>query len=403
MNVAICIPTYKRANVVEDVLSRSIQVYAKMGIDLYYYDSSPDDETKKVIEKYINKGYSNIKYITIPDDGTSKVALIYTKEGLNKEYDYIWLVKDRVWFEEPTLRAVEKAMESKYDVIFLAALWCYAHPNIGTKTYDSAKEFYLDWGHLATSMDVSILRSESMLEGLTYELIKGYNISFAHYQLIFSKLAEGNKKVRALAGNDIIPCNSNLMEITGVKKNHFTTWKDRWIDVNEKLPEYYDEYKAAVIKYAGMMPFILGSVDTLIELNKRGELVPENLDSILKNWEKVSNISKETVIAIANGTYDKKHDIGLVTINKDEFLKLLVQMEEFVVCGKMKKEQIPYDDIFQCIMNKIVKKCNGNSNVINITAGSVEDILLYIRDNAGTDEEISRAFQMLITITLISS
>ena len=398
MNVAMCIPTYNRANVVEDTLSRGIQGYTKMGIDLYYYDISDDDETRKVVEKYINMGYHNIKYMKISPD-INRTALMYTRKCLDKEYDYIWPVKDRVWFEEPTLRAVEKAMKEGHDLIFLGVLWSYGHPGIGTKIYDIAKEFYLDWGYLVTSIDVNIYRRESMLDMLTYEELLNYNPSFTHFQIVFQQLAEGKKSVKSLVGNDIVAYNSQLVT-SGWKKEAFITWEDRWIDVNEKLPECYNEYKDEVIKHAGRLPWIFGTVDSLIEFKECGALAPENLDSVLKNWDRVSDIPKEKVVDIANGKYDKRHDLDLVPKQMDEFLSLMVQMAMFLQSGKMKKEQIPYDDVFQGIMNKIVKKYNGNSGIINVTAGSVEDTLIYIRDKAKTTEEISKAFQLLITITI---
>lgn len=398
MNVAMCIPTYNRANVVEDTLSRGIEGYAKMGIDLYYYDGSDNDDTRKVVEKYINKGYKNIKYMSLPTE-PNRSAMIYAGKGLDKEYDYIWPVKDRVWFEEPTLRAVEKAMEKGFDAIFLGVLWSYAHPGIGTKTYENPKEFYLDWGYLVTSLDVNIFKYDSMLAELSYEELTKYNPSFIHFQIMFQQLAEGKKSVRALIGNDIVAYNSQL-GTSGWKKNAFLTWEERWIDVNEKLPECYNEYKDEVIKHAGRLPWIFGNVDSIIEFKECGALSPENLDSVLKNWDRVSDIPKEKVVAIANGTYDKRHDLDLVPKEIDEFLGLMIQMEEFVKLGKLKKERIPYDDVFQGIMNKIVKKYRGESGIINVTSGSVEDILLFIRDRAETSDEISRAFQMLITITI---
>lgn len=400
MNVAICIPTYNRANVVEDTLSRAIKGYAKMGIDLYYFDGSDNDDTRKVVEKYINKGYHNIKYMAFTDD-INRAAMIYSGKGLDKEYDYIWPVKDRVWFEEPTLRAVEKAMEQGYDMIFLGVLWSYAHPGIGTKTYNNAKEFYLDWGYLVTSIDVSIYRRESMLDMLTYEELLNYNPSFRHFQIVFRQLVEGKKSVKALVGNDIVAYNSHFA--TSCWKNDaFLIWEDSWINVNENLPECYNEYKDEVIKHAGRLPWIFGTVDSLIEFKNCGALVPEKLDSILKNWERVSDIPREKVIAIANDAYDKRHDMDFVPKQMDEFLNLLIQMSEFVRLGKMSKEQIPYDNVFQGIMNKIIKKYNGDSGIINVTAGSVEDTLIYIRDKAKTAEEISKAFQILITITITS-
>ena len=42
----------------------------------------------------------------------------------------------------------------------------------------------------------------------------------------------------------------------------------------------------------------------------------------------------------------------------------------------------------------------GNYDFINVISGTVEDLLLFIRDKAETMEEINRAFQTLITITI---
>lgn len=400
MNVAMCIPTYNRSEVVEDTLSRGIEAYAKMGVDVYYYDGSTDDKTRKVVEKYIDQGYNNIRYIHATSD-INRPAMFFSGGGLEKKYDYIWPVKDRVWFEEPTLLAVEKAMEERYDAIFLGVLWCFAHPGIGTKTYYSPEEFYLDWGYLVTSIDVNIYRCDTMLDGLNYEEVRNYNLSFTHFQLMFQKLAEGEKRVRSLVGDDIVAYNSNLAS-SGWKSRAFISWEDRWIDVNEKLPACYDKYKANVIKQAGMLPWIFGTVDSLLEFKKCGALVPENLDSILKNWDRVSDIPKEKVIAIAEGTYDKRHDVDLLPQNMDELLNLMVQMKNFLKTGKMRKEQIPYDDIFQGIMNKVLKKYKSENGIVNVTAGSIEDTLLYIRDKAETVEEIDKAFQMLISYTILA-
>lgn len=401
MNVAMCIPTYNRANVVEDTLSRGIEGYAKMGIDLYYYDSSTNEDTKKIVEKYAAMGYKNINYVPVTEtkNVAQKLEMIFMGEGLNKKYDYIWPVKDRVWFEVPTLLAIDNAMQENVDVIFLGVLWSYHHPDIGTKIYESAREFYADWGYLVTSIDVNIFRYESMINDIDFDELKNYNDCFSHFQLMFNKLAGDTKKVKALVGDEIIAYNSNRSG-SGWKESAFLVWKDKWIDVNEKLPEYYNEYKAEVIKHAGRLPWIFGSVDSLLEFKNCGALTPDNLDSVLKSWERVSDIPREKVIAIANGTYDKRHDLDLTPIHMDEFLNLLTQMAGFVCTGKMNKEQIPYDDVFQGIMNKIVKKYNGDSGIVNVTAGSVEDTLIYIRDKAKTTEEISKAFQLLITITI---
>lgn len=400
MNVAMCIPTYNRANVVEDTLSRGVENYRKFGIDVYYYDSSDDDSTKLVVQKYIDKGYSNIYYIKV-QNGESKHAMFYSGMGLNKKYEYIWPVNDRVWFEEPTLKAIDDAMNEKMDAIFLGVLWCFSNPSVGTKVYEDPKEFYLDWGYLVTSLDVNIFRYDSMVDGLTYEEIKDYNISYQHFQLMFHQLAKGSKRVKALVGNGIIAYNSKLVT-SGWKKNVFETWIDRWIDVNEKLPEIYDKYKEIVIKQAGTLPWIFGELSYILEYKKCGALTMENVEKVLKQWDRVSNISKEKVRAIADGTYDCRHDLDLIPVSKDELLKLLVDMINYIKSGRMPKDRIPYDDVFQATMNKVVKKLNGDRNSINIIAGSVEDIILFIRDKEPNVDEICKALQLLISIIMLS-
>jgi len=404
MDVAMCIPTYNRAEVVEDTLGKGIEGYAKMGIDLYYFDSSPDDSTKKVVEKYINSGYSNIHYVAVAD-GENKGALYFSGEGLEKKYDYIWPVKDRVWFEEPALVAIEGAMREGFDVIFLGVLWCFSHPGIGTKIYEKPEEFYEDWGYLVTSMDVTILNRKSMLDHLSYEDLNVYIPGFAQYELVFQQLVRGNKKIKALVGREIIAFNSN-MAASGWKQNVFSIWKENWIKVNQKLPDYYNDYKDIVIKQAGTLPWIFGTVNALLEYKEVGALVPEKLDSILENWERVSDIPKEKVIAIACDTYDMRHDLDLVPKEMDDMVGVLLQLHNFIKSGMMRKEQIPIDSVFQGIMNKVVRRYEGNNDlagVVAVIAGSIEDTLKYIRDEAQTPEELANAIQMLISFAILAA
>ena len=46
MKLAICIPTYNRADMLEETLVKSLEKYAQRGWDLYIYDSSTDGSTK---------------------------------------------------------------------------------------------------------------------------------------------------------------------------------------------------------------------------------------------------------------------------------------------------------------------------------------------------------------------
>ena len=58
-------PTCGHPNVIEDVLQHCAEVYQRYALDVYFYDSSKDEETKKVIESYQEKGYDNLYYIAV--------------------------------------------------------------------------------------------------------------------------------------------------------------------------------------------------------------------------------------------------------------------------------------------------------------------------------------------------
>ena len=87
--IAVCVATYNRANIVDDVLKNSIYHYHGCGIDVYYYDSSEGNETELVIKKYQKAGFDNLYYVRVPsEEGVEqKLLRIFKGEGLEKEYD----------------------------------------------------------------------------------------------------------------------------------------------------------------------------------------------------------------------------------------------------------------------------------------------------------------------------
>ena len=254
---------------------------------------------------------------------------------------------------------------------------------------------------MATSIDVTILKRKSMLDGLLYDDIDKCNSSYTHFQLLFQRLAEGDKKVKVLVGNDIVARNIDGV-YSGYYDRVFGLWKDNWIAVNESLPNIYDVYKKDVIKHAGSLPWIFGTVGMLIQYKKSGAFEKDSLENILKNWELVSDIPKEKVIAIANGTYDMSHDLSVIPKELPEIVDLLVQVAEKLKIGHMRVEQVPFESIFRSIMNNVIKKYNGNLYIVEPIKGSVEDVMSYICNKAQTQDEIQRAFQVIISMLMLS-
>lgn len=400
MNVAMCIPTYNRSKVVEDTLSRGIENYKKYGIDIYYYDGSTNDDTKKLVQKYIDQGYTNIKYIS-ESDPEKRHVLCFTGGGLEKEYDYVWPVKDRVWFEEPTLVKVMQAMQEGHDAIFLGVLPCFSNPTVGTKVYTEPEEFYRDWGYLVTSLDVNIFKRETMISELTYDKVMSYSVAYTHFDIMFRGLNEKGRTVKALVEDDIIAYNSKLIS-SGWKKNAFSLWVDSWIDINDKLPERYRDYKDIVIKQAGKLSWIFGSVESLIDFKEQGAFENIDIEELSKKWSRVSNIRWDKVLAINNGTYDERHDIDRVPQDMDEFLGLIVKMAQLIKEGNFTKEQIPFNDVLLGAFNKAKAGCKNNIGCANIALGSLVDIIKFIQNDAKTTEEVTKALQLIITIVMIS-
>ena len=401
MNVAICVATYMHPEVVEDVLNKAIDLYKRKEIDVYYYDSSSNEKTKNIVEGYINKGYDNLYYIQLPSEVPvdDKLSMIFAGEGQKKEYKYLWPVKDRVYFNESTLEQVEEAMNEQYDAILLGVLPCFAHPIVEDRIYTDVAEFYLDWGYMATSLDVNIYRIDTVLKDFDRKNMEGYDKNFTHFTVLFENIVDG-MRIKLLKNKGITAINSRLGQSTWTKKV-FSIWKNDWIYVNEILPERYNKHKSNVIKQAGKLPWIFGTVDILIKYHELGILVPDNLEEILKDWDKVSDISKDKVIAIANNRYDRKHDLDYVPKNKDEILDILVQICEMVKCRKIEKEKIPFDDIIQVYMSRVIARYGKQDEKIYIIAGSLEDIINNILDKRENPEDICKEIQMLITMFLL--
>lgn len=394
--IAMCVLTYNHAEVVDKVLNFCVQDYYELGIDIYYYDGSEGDDTKNVIEKYIAKGYDNIYYIRESGGVPKRFEMICKGEQLVHEYKYIWISKDRSFCIKPSLEKIVDATDSDSDVIFLGTIKA---EGLCDKEYDDHVSFYGDWGWLATSMDTAIYKQESML--MDYYDGKYENIFGLHYQLLFCKLAElENIKIRVLYDDIRI---SGLPEIKSVWHDQiFTIWKDDWIRVNELLPACYDPYKKIVIKCGATLPWLLGGIDRLIELHDEGILVPERLGEIEQNWEMVSDVPFSKVVEIANGTYDKKHDLTQISDINSQCFELISQVLDLMKNGAMSNEQVPHEDMAKLLL--------GDADVIygadllkvrNLAFGSIEDLAILFNKYELTIAEKQNLIQAMLLLTYL--
>ena len=121
--IAYCIPTYNRPDIIEQVLGKFLPVSQNKGMDIYIYDSSVNKETLNIVENFIRKGIKNLYYVRI-DPGIEvdeKLIMLLSGYGLQYSYNYIWMVKDRCFVEEETLKVILEETKKGHDAVFLSS------------------------------------------------------------------------------------------------------------------------------------------------------------------------------------------------------------------------------------------------------------------------------------------
>lgn len=157
-NLAICIPTYNRVEVLQDTLSHELEICKELGIDIYLYDSSSDGKTKE-LAKRLNE-YSNLHHIEI-DSSISldeKVVKLFQSYGREKKHDYFWLVGDGVIFGEELLKRVVEVLQTDPSMVFINN---EDLQKLGNKEYDRPKDIFRElfwksslWGSIIVREDL---------------------------------------------------------------------------------------------------------------------------------------------------------------------------------------------------------------------------------------------------------
>ena len=304
--MVVCMPTCGHPNVIEDVLQHCAEVYKRYALDVYFYDSSKDEETKKVIESYQTKGYDNLYYIAVNSELSviDKFEDIYLLKGIQKKYKYMWYLRERCWCEEKTLKLMHKAVHEEHDLVFMDV----GHPEstVELSICNDANEFYHRCGDYATSMDTVIYNIDRMLgdnfnvENFHQKYDFEYRATFLFFLFVFEQLSKIEKPdICLLAGNNVAIHHSTLGHSSWGDRR-LEVWGKCWIGANQELPECYDG-REEIIKRTASFPWILGDIQGLIDLQRKGVLTPEYFKKIKGYWEQVSDIPLDVLQKIAYG------------------------------------------------------------------------------------------------------
>lgn len=305
--IAYCIPTRNRPQLIDAVLEYGLDILNRYNIDVYIYDSSDNCDTELVAQKYEN--FENFIYIKLSFDTTpvQKAKMIFNGEHQKTEYDFIWLIKDRVYWSEDLIQRIVNTASNNHDAIFLRAIETNHTFELEDKDYFDAVSLYHDWGWLITSWDVLLINSNNILKFIDWtEIMDRYsvdnNISFILVVILFDALSKKDncnvKMLDAAAGKHIfnlpLPQDNRDSQL-------FNIWGYEWYYINSQLPKIYNNTKEFVIKSATSLSWIIGDYIRLINLWHDGNLKDEKLYCVKDIWDKISDIPWIDVCKIKDG------------------------------------------------------------------------------------------------------
>lgn len=301
-NIALCIPTYERHECVYEFLHEHSEYYRKYGMDIYYYDSSPDDRTYLVVSEYCEKA-TGIYYVRMPVEmhSNAKVYKIFQQYGLKKDYDFIWVCNDAIRYSERAISEIVGKIDVSYDIIEVD----YEDvEHLGLKIYEDRDLYLRDCAWKLTLYGAALLNVHTMLSGVDWsayeeKFFKREVINFSHVSLYFNRIAEMGR-FRALH----IPVESDEFKSSQHKKHPgwhndtFFIFCESWVNTIERLPECYENKKEAILKHGIYTPF-LKNVRAFETWKVEGIFSFAVFCRYIKQWKKVCNVPVGRIFLIS--------------------------------------------------------------------------------------------------------
>ncbi len=251
--LAICIPTYERAEFIREFLEICLPVTEWFDIDVYIYDSSINNDTQKTVEEY-QKRTGNLFFSRIACSVHSNVKVynIYKQFSKENRYKYIWLCSDYFRFESKLISKLKKLLDVNYDVIVVNN---YDRETLGDREYTDINQFMFDCAWWTTGYGSVILNITSMLQDVNWgymeEKFLGNDcISFSHTGLYFEQLALINKpRIYHYSIKDRSLYWSKYRMASGWRDDTFKISCEIWPNVIRKLPDIYTSKSEAIKKF----------------------------------------------------------------------------------------------------------------------------------------------------------
>ena len=290
---AICIPTYNRPEVIDELLIRCLNVYLEYQYDLYIFDSSENNETERIINSF-RQNFANLNYYRMDSKMHSgeKVYSIFEWAGLACEYEYLWLIGDSFCWNKNVMQSVRNWLECGFDLLVVDDL---DPDRLGVKFYDDQNTIFQECAWRMTLFGSTVLNVRRMLSDVNWEQIKARyfasdTINHFHVLFYFVRIMELQRFKGIHVG---VPMASKI-GTTQKKENSwwnnvFHIWMDCWKKSINSLPEYYKS-KKQVIKSHGIKSGLF-SFNGFIKLRRLGVLTLENYLKYKNEWKEFTDVS----------------------------------------------------------------------------------------------------------------
>jgi Glycosyltransferases involved in cell wall biogenesis len=269
--LSICIPTYNRANILDEALDNLICKINKYNFEIIISDNASTDNTPEIVKKHKEKN-PNIIYFRQESNILDKNFITCYNLSTSK---YIWILGDssRIYSEHLD-EIIELIYSEKYDAIVMNA-----HnriKNINSKEYQNPEALMAEIGWQIGLISSTIVSKKMTTEEYVWRYRE---TNFIHFGLVFEYLCK-NPETKVYWLNKHVATHTKLNKTA-------TSWLPRSLEI------YGKGYMAFVLSLPSQI-----STDTKLKCIKdhslnQGIFEFKNICAMRsKNWLKYSDVKK---------------------------------------------------------------------------------------------------------------
>jgi len=246
--LAICVPTYNNLKAISTFCAKEVPILEENNVDLYIFDSSTTEDTKKFIEELNAKGH-DIGYARYPSDMPSNVKVYKLFEYISeKPYEYIWMIHDHTVFNVHALVNILSSLKNYPDFLTLDM----HNGEYKFCLFKDLDDFLVASAWKLNSFGASIVRNDRFLRGTDWNNIsKKYNskrtLKYSHIGLYFERASQINNFKAAM-----LTCNRR--DFVDFQRSQKATWHNEtvklcyeiWGSVISALPDIYKKKREAL-------------------------------------------------------------------------------------------------------------------------------------------------------------